>query len=492
MLRIRESAAVAPAHLHGGISRRDLLQVGGSSLLGLGLGPLLQQQAAGGQNGASSSPKAKRVLLLYLYGAVSQLDTFDPKPDAPDDIRGPFGTIGTSVSGVAFSELLPGVAKRMDQLTLVRSMTQPSPFHNVAMTVTGIASTSGDMELNPRDGRHWPFFGSALSYLAERDRKGLPPSALPDNVILPWRQSARSPQARAGFFAGSLGTRYDPTAIDFRGTGLSDSAMAEKDPYSAIARDSQFSFPSTALPEGMTLDRFQDRRGLLAQLDQKRRMLAATSESASVDFFQRAALQLCDSGELAGALDLDRESPATRDAYGWHLFGQSTLAARRMVEAGSRIVTVIWDEYTSQNSAWDCHGQLTRRMKNDLCPNFDQTYCALLDDLEARGLLDETLVLCLTEHGRTPKPEGAGDGRNHWSGVYSVLLAGAGVAKGCVVGESDSQAAFVKDRPISPNDLLSTIYHLLGLDPHRVIFDRAGRPMPLVAGGQIIPELLRG
>jgi hypothetical protein len=471
------------------MTRRDLLQAGGSGLLGLSLGHLLGSEANSATY-AARGPAAKNVILLYLYGAVSQLDTFDPKPDAPIEIRGPFDTIGTSMSGVAISELLPGLAARMHKVTLIRSMTQPTPFHNVAMTVTGIERTTGDMELNPRDARHWPFFGSALSYLEERDRKGPFPSALPQNIILPWRQSGRSPQARAGFLGGSLGTRYDPTAIDFRGDAPADSAMAGKDPYLAIAPDAQFNFPSTRLPEGITVDRFQDRRGLLGQLDQRRRLLDRTSEAESVNFFQDAALRLCDSGEIANALDLEREPQAIREAYGWHLFGQATLAARRMIEAGSRIATVIWDEYAAINSAWDVHVQLKRRMQNDLCPNFDQTFSALIDDLESRGLLNETLVLCLTEHGRTPQPEGD-DGRNHWSGVYSVLLAGAGVEQGKVVGASDSHAAYVKDRPIGPNDLLSTIYHLLGLDPHRVIFDRAGRAMPLVAGGQIVTDVLR-
>jgi hypothetical protein len=368
-------------------------------------------------------------------------------------------------------------------------MTHPVPIHNVANAVTGIAQTSVDMELAPRDPRHWPFFGSVLNYLDDRDRKGPPATVLPPNILLPWRQGSRAPYPRAGFWGASLGSRYDPTAVELEGAGLEDSATAGKDPYRAIPAASRFLFPSTERPEGVSLERFASRKDLLAELDQKRRLLAAAGDAEAVGFFQEAALKLADSTSFAAALDLAREPAALRDAYGRHVFGQAALAARRLIEAGSRVVTVLWDEYETTNSAWDVHLKLKQRMKDDLCPRFDQTFAALMDDLAAKGLLDETLVLVMTEHGRTPKPEGD-DGRNHWSGVYSILMAGAGVAKGKVVGASDAIGGNVKDRPVDPKDILCTIYHLLGLDPHRVIFDKAGRPMPLVAGGQVVREAL--
>ena len=166
------------------------------------------------------------------------------------------------------------------------------------------------------------------------------------------------------------------------------------------------------------------------------------------------------------------------------------MLARRLIEAGSRIVTVLWDEFAAVNSAWDTHNNQTHRLGRELCPGFDQTFAALYDDLAQRGLLDETLILCLTEHGRTPQAEGGGDGRNHWSGVYSIFLAGAGVAKGQIVGTSDRQGAFVQNRPISPKDILQTVYHLLGIDADRMIPDRQNRPIPLVDGGQVVPEIL--
>jgi hypothetical protein len=461
-------------------------------LLGLSLAQLQQSetQAAGGRSG-----RAKNILLLYLYGAVSQLESYDPKPDAPAEIRGPFGTINTSVPGVRICELLPKTAARLNKITLIRSMTQPGAFHNVAMTVTGIRNTSGEMELAPRDPKHWPFFGSALTYVEEAEFKGKQ-SPLPQNVILPWRQSANSPHQRAGFHSGFLNPRHDPTVIEFHGTADSDSAMAKKDPYLSIQRDAWFGFSAAKFPADVTIDRFQERGKLLEQIDQQRRLWECNPNPEAYDFHQRTARQLCESREVASALDLNRESAATRDAYGWHLFGQATLTARRLIEAGTRIVTVIWDEYKTQNSGWDVHEKLTTRMKNNLCPQFDQTYSTLLDDLEARGLLDDTLVLVLTEHGRTPKAQvsarGEKDGRDHWSGAYNALLAGAGVARGCVLGRSDDQAAYVRDRPVGPKDLLSTIYHLVGHDPHRIIVDPRGRAMQLVDGGQIVSEILRG
>lgn len=485
MLQIRDSAS-------GGYTRRDLLQAGGSALLGLSLAQLQQHeaQAAGGR-----SERAKNILLLYLYGAVSQLESYDPKPEAPAEIRGPFGTINTSVPGVRICELLPRTAARLNKITLIRSMTQPGAFHNVAMAVTGIRNTSGEMELAPRDSKHWPFFGSALTYVEEAELRGNP-SPIPRNVILPWRQSANSPTQRAGFHSGFLNPRYDPTVIDFLGSADVDSAMARNDPYLSIRRDARFGFSAARFPEGVAIDRFQERGRLLEQLDQQRRLWERHPEPEAYDFFHRSARQICESHDVIRALDLSREPAALRDAYGWHLFGQATLTARRLIEAGTRIVTVIWDEYRTQNSGWDVHEKLTPRMRDNLCPQFDQTYSSLLDDLEARGLLDETLVLVLTEHGRTPRaqvsPRGDRDGRDHWGGAYNALLAGAGVARGCVLGRTDGQAAYVRDRPVGPKDLLSTIYHLVGHDPHRIIVDPRGRAMQLVDGGRIVSEIVRG
>lgn len=473
-----------------GLTRRDLLQAGASSLLGLSLADLAGSSAQASTVGRSRHfGRAKNVILLYLYGAMSQLDTLDPKPDAPAEIRGPFRSIATSLPGVRVSGLLPQLAANLHRVTVVRSMTHPVPIHNVANTVTGIRQTDIPMELNQRDPRHWPFFGSVFDYL-ENEQGRAQSSAhplIPRNVILPWQQSKNAPAKRAGFFGGFLGSRFDPTAIEFQGQGTNGTSLEPFNPYCGIAPQAAFNFQATALSPGITLDRFQSRRSLLDQMDDQRRQWSQTSTVRGYDALQQMALGLCGSQSLPTALNLEREPASVRQRYGHHLFGQSALLARRLVEAGSRIVTVLWDEFVQNNSAWDTHNNMTRRLGNELCPGLDQAYTALLDDLDQRGLLDETLVLCLTEHGRTPQAEGT-DGRNHWSGTYSILLAGAGIARGNVVGASDRQGAFVKTRPVNPKDILQTVYHLLGVD--RTIPDRQNRPMPLVDGGQLVPEVL--
>jgi hypothetical protein len=475
-----------------GVTRRELLQAGGSSILGLSLADLLRAPAAA--RGSTPLPhfgKAKNVILLYLYGAMSQLETLDPKPDAPAEIRGPFGCIGTRLPGVRVGELLPRVADRLDRVAVVRSMSHQMPIHNVAHTVTGIRQTDIPMELNPRDPRHWPFFGSVVDYLdpARGGRKGN--RLIPRNVILPWRQSTRSDAKRAGFFGGFLGSRYDPTPVEFQGRGTVRNSWIPLDPYCGIDPRDKFNFAGTAFGPQMTLDRLHRRRNLLDQLADQQRQLARTVPQRAYGELQQIALDFCDSRALPDALSLDREPAPVRQRYGHHLFGQAALLGRRLLEAGSRVVAVLWDEFGPNNTAWDVHGYLVRRMSRELCPGLDQTFAALLDDLEQRGLLDETLVLCLTEHGRTPRIAGAaGDARDHWSGAYSIILAGAGVARGKIIGSSDRHAAFVRDRPVNPKDILRTVYHLLGIDGERMIPDALNRPMPLVDGGQVVQEIL--
>ncbi|MBI1831848.1 MAG: DUF1501 domain-containing protein [Planctomycetes bacterium] len=471
-----------------GLTRRDLLQAGASALLGLTAADLIAPPLHAKSTRPRQYGRAKNVILLYLYGAVSQIDTLDPKPDAPQEIRGPFASIATAIPGVRVGAVLTELARRLDRVTVVRSMTHPVPIHNVANAVTGIRQTDIPMELNQRDPRHWPFFGSVLDYLesAQGERNA---SAIPGNVIVPWRQSTNAPAKRAGFFGGFLGPRFDPTAIEFQGRGTLPSSLEPNNPYCGVDLGSPFNFPATALGPEITLDRFRGRRSLLDQLSDQQRQMASAPAVRGYDQLQQIALGLCDSQTLPGALRIDREPLALRERYGRHLFGQSALMARRLIEAGTRIVTVLWDEFVENNSAWDTHNNLTRRLGRELCPGFDQAFAALLDDLDQRGLLDETLVLCFTEHGRTPQPEGA-DGRNHWSGTYSILLAGAGVRRGNVVGASDRQGAFVKTRPVNPKDILRTMYHLLGVDADRTIPDRQNRALPLVDGGQIVPEIL--
>jgi hypothetical protein len=478
----------SPKRLCDGITRRDLLQAGGISLLGLGLGELAEAAAAG-------RPSAKHVILLFLYGAVSQLDTLDPKPDAPEDIRGPFRTIATRLPGVRLCEHLPRLASMLDRVALVRSMSHPYPIHGVAYAVTGIDRVDIPMELNRHDIRHWPYFGSVLDYLEDHDHPGRRLPAVPRTMHLPWVQSTRSgPHQRAGLFAGFLGPRYNPVVAEFVGQASGAPTYRPNDPHGGIGPGGRFEIANTALAADLTLDRLNTRVSLLDQFDQHRRHLDEATAVASLDRSRQLALSVTTSPRLRQALDLEREPPHLRERYGQHLFGQSTLQARRLIEAGARLVSVHWDEFGLSDGAWDTHEKQTVRLRDELCPGFDQAFTALLDDLEQRGLLDETLVVCMTEHGRTPHAERRGDsvdGRNHWSECYSILLAGAGVARGRVVGASDARAAYPSERPVSPKDILHTIYRLLGVDSHRTIPDRLGRPVPLVAEGSMVRELLR-
>jgi hypothetical protein len=486
----------SPKRLCDGITRRELLQAGGISLLGLGLGEL-------GQAAPSGSAPAKNIILLFLYGAVSQLDTLDPKPDAPEDIRGPFGTIPTRLPGVRLGEHLPRLASILDRVAVVRSMSHPYPIHGVAYAVTGIDRVDIPMELNRHDSRHWPYFGSVLDYLSDQDSprplgegsgvRALP--TVPRTMHLPWVQSTRSgPHQRAGMFASFLGPRYNPVVAEFVGQPSGVPTYRDNDPHGGIVPGGRFEIAHTALAEGLTLDRLSTRMRLVDQFDQQRRALDLATSGSSLNRSRAQALSVTTSPRLRQALDLEREPRNLRERYGYHLFGQSTLQARRLIEAGARLVSVHWDEFGLSDGAWDTHEKQTVRLKNELCPGFDQAFTALMEDLEQRGMLDETLVVCMTEHGRTPHAERRGDaldGRNHWSECYSMMLAGAGIARGRIVGASDARAAYPSERPVSPKDILHTIYHLVGVDAHRTIPDRLGRPVPLVAEGGVVRELLR-
>jgi hypothetical protein len=483
-----------------GVTRREMLHVGGTGLLGLGLSDLLAKGSAATPSVVGSTAdlagtfgKAKHCIILFLYGSPSQLETFDPKPNAPADIRGPFQSIPTSVPGVRISEHLPRIAKILDKTTLVRSLNHAHPIHGVAYSLTGIDKVDIPMELNRRDTRHWPSIGSVLEYLDEKDRPQAAPPAIPNNVHLPWELSSRSfPHKRAGTVGGFLGSAYDPVVFEFSGKATSKTSFRPDDPYCGIEPDCRFSI-SKDHSDAVVLDRLQHRRRLLEQFDDQRRHLGESATGRSLSRFQQMAFSVLSSPGIHTALDLKKESTETRERYGHHLFGQSALLARRMIEAGTRLVTVFWDEFGQSCGSWDTHEKAEQRLKNELCPGLDQAYTALLEDLEQRGLLDETVVICMGEHGRTPKAErrnGLIDGRGHWSGAYSGLFAGCGITRGNVIGVSDEQAAWVRERPVSPKDILKTAYHLLGVDAERTIVDRLNRPVPIVAGGEVVREML--
>lgn len=463
------------------VSRREALCAGGLGLLGLTLPRLWRAEEAA----ASPSParatagfgRAKRCILLYLYGAASQLETFDLKPAAPSDVRSQFREIDTRVKGVRICEHLPRTAAVMDRVTLVRSMTSPYNIHNVAWALSGLPKTDIPMELNPRDSRHWPYFGSVLDFL---DAKAGKKHDVPLHVVLPWRFSSRTePFRRGGPYGGFLGGGFDPVWAEFHGTATNG------DPYLGIDANVRFQVtPPGEREAALTLDRLDRRRSLLQQFEQSRKSLPDTSAFGR---HQRRALELMTSSAMGRALDVQREPRSLRERYGLTLFGQATLAARRLIESGSRLATVFWDEFGPANTAWDTHVDQVKRLKDGLLPGFDRAFSALIEDLENRGLLDETLVLVLTEHGRTPKLNNTpGGGREHWAGAFCALMAGGGVKRGHLIGATDREAGFPREQPTSLKDVLATTYHLLGVDPQTHLEDREGRPVALVPDGKVM------
>jgi hypothetical protein len=480
-----------------------MLRVGGLGWMGLELADLLRADQAGvaaaAEKPVPKPARAKACILLYLYGAPSQLETFDMKPDAPAEIRGTFESIETSVPGLRICEYLPRVARVLDRTTVIRSMSHPYNIHSAAYTLTGVPQVDVAMELNPYDTRHWPYIGSVLEYLEEHRTAARSDGGVPRNLALPFPFSSRAPEfLRGGPYGGFLGRTYDPVWTEFEGRATKSVSrwrggdIEVADPYLGISPDSRFLISRSAqLPAEISLDRLDRRRRLLDQLDDARRDLADSPSVEARDRFQQMAFSMITSAKVREALDLSRESAANRQRYGATLFGQAVLAARRMIEAGSQLVTVFWDEYQTANSAWDTHFDHFARLKDELLPGFDQAFSSLILDLEGRGMLDSTLVACVSEHGRTPRLESArGGGRGHWSKSYCGLFAGGGIRPGQVVGRSDRHAAEIDDRPVSPKDILRTIYHQLGVDPETLLHDRFGRPYPLVSGGEVVRELL--
>jgi hypothetical protein len=499
MLRLLGSNKV----LCDGLSRRDFLHVGGLGAFGLTLADFMQLQSAQAEPTAKAASfgKAKSCILLFPFGSPPQHETFDPKPDAPIEIRGEMKPIGTKLPGVQICEGLPQVAQVMDRLTVVRSMTHPYPVHGVAYALTGMPTYTPAIEANPRAPEHWPFIGSLVDYFDQRRSPGVSP-ALPRNIGLPWQFGSKSSTPTlAGPYAAFLGQAYDPVWTDFDGKGtkiapklIDNQAEDIYDPFAGITAAGKFHLSSAGQPlEGLTPQRIGVRRSLLAQFDQTRSWLESSERVRDFESHRQMAYSLVTTDKIRQALDVDREPATVRERYGMTLFGQACLAARRLVEAGGRFVSVFWDPFEPYGgSCWDTHANHFPRLKEYLLPVFDQTYSALILDLEHRGLLDETLVVCVSEHGRTPridnKPKGAG--RHHWSRVYSASLAGGGTARGRVVGRSDATGGDVADTAISPKDILATSFHLLGIDPHTMMADRLGRPLPIAGEGRLRNELL--
>jgi hypothetical protein len=489
----------SPRTLCDGLTRRDFLQVGGLGAFGLGLSDLCrwQQLAAAPARPAAAFGKARACILLFPYGSPPQHETFDPKPEAPAEIQGEMRSIATTVPGVRICDHLPAIAQVMEHVTVVRSMTHPYPEHGVAYAVSGIPTYTPALETRPRDPRHWPFIGSVVDYLQER-RSGPTPPAVPRNIGLPWLLNSRTDlDVSAGPYAAGLGQAYDPVWARFDGVGTRLAPAYSEgqkrlfhDPFAGVIPSARFRLGHESAPVG---NRLPLRRSLLEQFDRSRVRLDATARTQAFDRYQQMAFSLLTSGKMRDALDIGREPLAVRERYGMTLFGQACLAARRLVEAGSQFVTVFWDGYGQfSGCAWDTHANHYPRLKEYLLPGFDRAYAGLLCDLAARGMLGETLVLWMSEHGRTPRldsrPKGAG--RHHWSRAYSITLAGGGVAGGKVVGATDRLGGDVRDTPVSPKDILATAFYLLGIGPHTTVPDLQGRPVPIAGDGQVRQEVL--
>ncbi|HEX4607254.1 MAG TPA: DUF1501 domain-containing protein [Urbifossiella sp.] len=481
-----------------GLTRRDLLHIG--ALAPLGLTPPAWSPAAAANPAPTTTGgfgSAKRCVLLYLWGSPSQLDTFDPKPGAPAEVRGPLGSIPTSLPGVRVGEVLPRIAANLHRLTVVRSLGHQSPIHGAAFALTGTPTTDLPLEGKVRDPRHWPFMGAVVDHLAARADPTPPP--VPRNYWLPFPFGSKRGPSRSGPYGGFLGPAYDPVWAEFRATGTRsvtrDSGAPGSptplvaDPYLGIRPTDRFD--AGPADDTLTLDRIHGRGSLLDQLDAARRAADAGPAAAAFDRHRALARAVVTSGRLRDALDVQREPARVRERYGMTLFGQSCLVARRVLEAGGTFVTVCWDEYGLVNTGWDTHVHQTPRLKDELGPGFDAGLTALLDDLEARGMLADTAVVVLSEHGRTPRVQNvAGAGRDHWARAYSAAFAGAGFARGRVVGRTDKVGGDVTEVPVSPKDVVATVCHVLGIGHGTEVHDRLGRPYPAAGPGQVRTELL--
>jgi len=487
-----------PKTLCHGVTRRDLLHLGGLGAFGVTLSDALGLQAARA-NESAAAPRfgqARSCILIYKYGSPPQHETFDPKPDAPAEVQGEMRAIPTNLPGVQICEGLPQIARIMDRLTVVRSLTHPFPLHGTVYATTGIPEVDTKIEAQPRHKRQWPFIGSLVDYFEDRRTGGAVPE-LPRNVALPFVMGSKNEYPPlAGPYGAMLGMRYDPVYTEFHaeGTALAPAVRpgkAFKDPLLGIQRTDKLQLATRAVNSDEA-GRFDLRRSLLTQFDRTRRDLEAFERIAVFNQQQQMAFSLLTSSRMHEALDYTREPDSVRDAYGMTLFGQSCLAARRLVEAGVKFMTVIWDAYGLNAGSWDTHHNHFPRLKEFLLPVFDQGFTALVLDLERRGLLDETLVLVISEHGRTPEIDSKerGGGRHHWSRAYSQVYAGGGMGRGLVVGRTDKHAGDVEETPISPKDVLATAFHLLGIDPESTFPDPEGRPMPVTGTGHLRGELL--
>jgi hypothetical protein len=451
-----------------GLTRREALQVGALGTMGLGLPHLLNVSAAANETGGGAFGRAKRVILLFMWGGPAHQDTWDLKPHGPEASRGEFLPIATSVSGIHISEHFPLIARHADKLAIIRSVGQDDNNHSTGAhaSLTGRRHELKAESFGARD-TDFPHIGSVLTKLRPNQR-GLPTfAALPE--VIATTNGAITPGQGGGF----LGKTYDPFQI------------------SEHPDRPDFKIDALRLPTEIAAPRMVERRNLLAQIEQAARLADRSAIVQSMDAFYQQALDMVLAPAARRAFDLASESAAVRARYGWHTFGQSVLLARRLAEAGVKLVTVYWHrEKKTVDSTWDTHGRNFEELKNRLMPSVDRPIAALLEDLAAFGMLDDTLVIWNSEFGRTPNVN-ANAGRDHWGPCNTVVMAGGGVPGGQTFGATDEKAAYPVSDKVTQDDIAATVYHLLGIDHETLIRDRQDRPFPL-ALGEPIAKLLGG
>ncbi len=461
------------------MTRRDVLRVGGSGVLGLSLGSLLQLQASAKETSHVGGPgwaKAKSIIMVYLQGGPSHLDLWDPKENVPDKVKSAFGNISTKLPGVKYTENLPKLAQINDKFTMIRSMSYtPNGLFNhtaaIYQMMTGYTTdkVSPSGQLEPPSPKDFPNFGSNLIRLRPLDVPMLP------FVMLP-RPLQESNVVGKGGTAGFLGKAYDPYTLFPTGDDMDMKKMTRIKIDDLKLRPEVFSV------------RLQRRAKLRDVLNKKMPTIEEAVEDYKLNNYYDQALNLIVSGRAREAFDLGAESHATREQYGRNTFGDSCLLARRLVERGTRVVEVIWPKVAnSDNHSWDHHTGLTQRMKNQSGPMLDGGLSGLISDLDERGLLDETLVVAVGEFGRSPQKgvstSGNGnsaDGRDHWPYCYTSVVAGAGVKRGEVYGKSDKTASAPLENPVHPGQLLAGIYHSFGIDPETIVYNHLNQPRELV------------
>jgi hypothetical protein len=444
-------------------SRRQILEIGALGLAGVSLPRLLRAEASATASGTTA--RADSCIIIFLDGGPSHLDMWDMKPEAPDGIRGEFKPIPTSLPGVQFSEHLPRLATQMHRATLIRSMHHSVNNAHAAAVYTALTGHDrgeiGGGTL-PTDN---PSPGSVLAMVRPPERQIVP------HITLPYitKEGAGGPP-QPGFFGGLLGRAYDPLFV-------------LRDPNSP-----DFAVPELTLLGDVSLERLEARRALLSEVDRRFATSSGRLTQESMDRFQQRALDLLTAETTQQAFRLSSEPDSVRDSYGRNIYGQSVLLARRMIEAGTRMVTIAWAP--DANATWDTHGSNFKNLKGTLLPQFDAACASLISDLADRGLLERTVVAVLGDFGRTPKINANNAGRDHWNFCYSVLFAGGGFKPGFVYGASDKIGAFPARNAMTPGECIATLYHVLGIDAGMFIHDQFDRPHRLVPKGDVVADLL--